>query len=100
MIHTDMFHDLLTSSHIKIILIVMNSTDDNHVAMLLEEIRDQNKALLEGMKDLPTRQEYGELKHTVDGIEDNVRIIKSVVTDQRKQLQDHEHRIGGLETAR
>lgn len=100
MIHTDMFHDLLTSSRLKIILIAMRNTDDNHIVILLEEIRDQNKALLEGMKDLPTCKEFNELKHTVDSIEGNVRIIKAVVTDQSKQLQDHEHRIGGLETAR
>lgn len=78
----------------------MSNIDNNHIAILLEEIRDQNKVLLEGMKDLPTRQEFNELKHTVDGIEGNVRIIKAVVTDQSKQLQDHDHRIGDLETAR
>lgn len=39
------------------------------------------------------REEFDELKQ-------DVKVIKAAVTDLSRQVNDHEHRIGNLETAR
>ena len=78
----------------------MSNADDNYIGVILEEIRDQNKAVLEAVGDiqkqvaeLPTiRKDLGELT-------DDMKIVKAAVSDQSKQLQDHERRIGNLEAA-
>ncbi len=91
----------------------MSDTDDNYLGILLEEIREQNKALLEGMKDLPTRWEFNELRHDVDGLKQSssvlkvaiadlshdVTAIKAAVSDNGRELADHGHRTIQLEAA-
>jgi hypothetical protein len=78
----------------------MSNADDNYTGLLLEQIRDQNKAVLEAVGDMraelkrvPKREEFDELKQ-------DVKIIKAAVTDLSRQVNNHEHRIGNLETAR
>jgi hypothetical protein len=77
----------------------MSDTKDDYIGLLLEEIRDQNKAVLEAVGDmqskvsnLPTRDEFVELKQ-------DVKVIKAAITDLSMQQMDHEHRISRLETA-
>lgn len=72
--------------------------NDDHVGVLLEKIVDQNQAVLEAVSDmqqkinqLPTRDEFTELKN-------DVQVIKAAVTDMSQQLNDHEQRITTLET--
>jgi hypothetical protein len=74
----------------------MNDIDsnDSYLGVLLEEIRDQNKAVLEAVGGIqqkvdnqPTRDEFNELKG-------DVKVIRVAVTDQSNQLRDHESRIG------
>jgi hypothetical protein len=67
----------------------MNSSDDNYVGLLLEQIRDQNKAVLEAVGDirakvenLPTRDEFNELKQ-------DVKTIKAAVTATNRDLAKH-----------
>jgi hypothetical protein len=73
------------------------SKDTRYLAMLLEQMSGQNKAILEAMGDiqykvtgLPTREEFNELKQDVE-------IIKAAVTDTSRQVHDHERRITRLE---
>jgi hypothetical protein len=77
----------------------MSSDDARYFGILLEEIRDQNKAVLEAVGDiqaqvriLPTRAEFEELRQ-------DVKVIKAAVTDVSHQVTDHEHRITRLEAA-
>lgn len=74
-------------------------SDQDYTAILLEEIRDQNKAVLEavgGMRkelaDVPKHDEFDELKQ-------DVKVIKAAVVDLSHQVADHEHRITRLEAA-
>ena len=67
----------------------MSSSDDNYVGLLLEQIRDQNKAVLEAVgdiqrkvADLPTRAEFNELKQ-------DVKTIKAAVTETNRDLAKH-----------
>ena len=77
----------------------MSDSEDNYIGVLLEQIRDQNRAVLEAvgsmqeeLKRVPKREEFDELKQ-------DVKVIKAAVTDLSHQVTDHEHRIGHLESA-
>jgi hypothetical protein len=67
----------------------MNDSDANHVGVLLEQIVSQNQAVLEAVGDirakvenLPTRDEFNELKQ-------DVKTIKASVTDLSRDLKKH-----------
>ncbi len=70
--------------------------DKDYMAVLLEVIRDQNKAVLEAIADIkrtvtnqPTRLEFEELRQ-------EVAVMRAVVNDLS---HDHERRITRLEAA-
>jgi wobble nucleotide-excising tRNase len=46
---------------------------------LLEEIRDQNKAILEGQKDQATRADMHRIEERLDVLESDVQVIKQAV---------------------
>ncbi len=88
----------------------MSNSDDNYIGVLLEDIRDQNKAVLEAVGDIQKQvAELPTMKEDIKELKDDMKIIKAAVTDQGKpgfrlrrpgkQLNDHEHRIGDLEAA-
>ena len=67
----------------------MSDADVNHLSVLMEQVVDQNKAVLEAVGDiqakvanLPTRDEFNELKR-------DVRIIKAAVVDLSRDLAEH-----------
>jgi Tfp pilus assembly protein PilO len=73
--------------------------DTDYMAVLLEEIRDQNKAVLEvvgdmqqQLADVPKRAEFDELRA-------DVRVIRAAVADLSVQVSDHEQRMTRLEAA-
>lgn len=75
-----------------------NSDDNNYIGVLLEEIRDQYKAVPEAvgamreqLQQIPKREEFEELK-------DDVKIIKATVTDLSHQVTES-RRIGRVEAA-
>ena len=64
----------------------MSDADVNHLSVLMEQVVDQNKAVLEAVgdirakvEDLPTRDEFNELKR-------DVKTIKAAVTDLSHDL--------------
>lgn len=61
---------------------------DYHI-LLLEEIRDQNKALLEGQKDQATRADINWVGQRLDALESDVRVIKAAVGDVSRDLAEH-----------
>ncbi len=61
---------------------------DYHI-LLLEEIRDQNKALLEGQKDQATRADINRVGQRLDALESDVKVIKSAVTATNRDLAEH-----------
>ncbi len=71
----------------------------NHLNVLVEHVLDQNRAVLEAVSDirttvknLPTRDEFEELKQ-------DVQIIKAAVTATNHDLAVLEHRVSRLEAA-
>ncbi len=72
--------------------------DDHYEGAILEEIRDQNKAILEGLAPLlPMSRVVDQLKEDVAELKIDVKAIKAVITDHSGQLNNHETRITQLE---
>jgi hypothetical protein len=57
--------------------------------ILLEEIRDQNKALLESQKDRATRADINRVGQRLDALESDVKVIKAAVVDVSRDLAEH-----------
>ena len=67
----------------------MSDADVNHLSVLMEQVIDQNRAVLEAVgdirakvADLPTRDEFNELQR-------DVKTIKAAVTDLSRDLEKH-----------
>jgi hypothetical protein len=78
----------------------MTSKNDNshYQGALLEEIRDEIKAVHESVAPMPTLcRDVSQLKDDVSQLKTDVATIKAVVTDQSSQLKDHEKRVTTLE---
>jgi chromosome segregation ATPase len=74
--------------------------DKDYSAALLEEIRAQNKAVLEYVGELPgIKKDMAELKEDVAVLKSDMTVVKAASTDISHQLDDHEHRITRLEAA-
>jgi polyhydroxyalkanoate synthesis regulator phasin len=74
--------------------------DKDYSAALLEEIRDQNKVILEYVGELPgIKNDIAELKDDVAVLKSDMKVVKAAITDISHQLADHEHRITRLEAA-
>ncbi len=73
---------------------MQDDEDRNHYSgVILEEIRDQNKAILEGLQPIPQMaKDISKLKDDVFELKNDVKAIKAVITN-------HEGRIIHLETA-
>ncbi len=67
----------------------MSNVDDNYISVLLEQIRDQNKAILEGQKDQATRADINRLGQRLDALESDVQVIKAAVVDVSRDLAEH-----------
>lgn len=61
----------------------------DHMEVLLEQVVSQNKAILEGIKSLPTRADFNELKQDVTELKQDVKSIKAAVTDASHDLTEH-----------
>jgi hypothetical protein len=73
--------------------------DTDYSAVLLEQLVDQNKAVLEAVGDiqrkvanLPTRDDFDELRR-------DMKTTMSALRDVSGQVADHEIRISALEAA-
>lgn len=81
---------------------------------MLEEIRDEIKAVHELVEDVPKRWEFNGLLRDVDGLKQNmsvvkvavadlsqdVKAIKAGVADNSRDMSKQEHRIARLEAAK
>ncbi len=78
----------------------MSKRDDDYTGLILEEVRDQNKAILEAL--VPMKQiskDVSELKEDMREVKSDIKAIKAVVKEHNTELADHEQRITVLETA-
>lgn len=78
----------------------MPNDDINYLSVLLEEIKSQNKAVLEAVADMQRNvAELPAIKEDIGELKQDMKIIKAAVTDLSHQVHDHEHRISRLEAA-
>lgn len=79
----------------------MQGDTSHYEGALLEDIKDQNKAILESLgalKGVPAKLD--DLTDDIAELKSDMKVIKSVVKDQSNELNDHEKRITSLETVR
>ncbi len=89
----------------------MSNTNDNYMAVLLEQIRDEVRSVHEAVVDAPTRGEFIELRHdvaelkqdthvlkaAVADLSQDLKVIKAAVSDNGRELVDYGQRIAKLE---
>lgn len=76
----------------------MTISDDNYLGVLLEEIRDQNRAVLEAVGDMQKNvAKIPGIESDIHELKQDMKIVKAAVTDLSHQVNDHEHRITRLE---
>lgn len=74
------------------------STDENYIGILLEEIRDQNKAVLEAVGGVQANVETIPMLHESLGeLTAEVKTIKVAVTATNRDLADLDGRVARLE---
>lgn len=74
----------------------MTDKDTEHYeGALLEEINSKVDRLTEALADVPAR--VCSIDERLSIVETDVKVIKAAVTDQSKQLHDHEQRLTQLE---
>ena len=74
-------------------------SDQDYTAIILEEIRDQNKAVLELVSDLPTKREFNELKDDVSELKSDVKVVKVAIIDLTRKTNDLDRRVSVLEAS-
>lgn len=78
----------------------MTTDDINYFSVLLEEIKSQNKIVLEAVSDMQRNvAELPAIKQDISELKQDMKIVKAAVTDLSHQVHDHEHRISRLEAA-
>jgi len=78
----------------------MPDDTSHYEGALLEEIRDQNKAILEGLQPMPQLvNDVTQLKDDVSDIKTDIKTIKSAVKDQSRVLNNYEKHVTALEAA-
>jgi len=74
--------------------------DKDYQTVLIEQLVDQNKAILEYVGQLPSiTRDIVHLKEDVAELRSDIKIVKAAVTDLNQQAANHEHRITRLEAA-
>lgn len=73
-------------------------TNNNYHDVLLEEIRNQNKTVLEYVSEMPKIvARLTDIEQDVVELKQDMKIVRAAITDISHQQQDHERRISQLE---
>jgi len=71
----------------------------DYATILLEEIRDQNKAILEGLREVPKRVEFNELKQDIAELKQDMKVVKAAVQATNRDLAALDQQVTRLEAA-
>lgn len=80
-------------------MIAIMTKDDEHTNIILEEIRDQNKALVEAVGQMQEKMETLASKEDVARLETKVDTIQAAVRDTNKDVAELDQRVTTLEQA-
>ncbi len=80
----------------------MNSIDDStYIGVILEEVRDQNKLVLEAVGDMKKNiDKIPKIEADVVELKQDMKVVKDVVKDISAHINNHELRITKLELGR
>jgi len=71
---------------------------DNYMGVLLEEIRDQNKAILEAVGDMQAHvTKIPAIQNDTTDLKQDMKVIKAAVTDISHDVQGLDQRVTRLE---
>lgn len=74
--------------------------DKDYQTVLIEQLVDQNKAILEYVSGVPAMAARLErVEQDVSELKQDMKIVKAAVTDVSQQVANHERRITRLEAA-
>lgn len=73
--------------------------DKDYQAVLLEQIRDQNKAILEGQKDQASRADIRRLEQDIGELKDDMKVVKAAVKATSRDVVTLDRRVTRLEAA-
>ena len=74
--------------------------DKDYQTILIEQLVDQNKAILDYVGELPgIKRDIAQLKENVSELQSDMKIVKAAVIDLSQQVGNHERRITRLEAA-
>lgn len=76
----------------------MTDPDNNYIAILLEQIRGQNEALLEGNVHIYERLDKVPTKDGLTEIRQDLKVVEAVVKDISRQIHGFERRLISLES--
>ena len=75
------------------------SKDENYIAVVLDQIRDQNDAVLEAVGQMQEQMNTLATKDELQIVADDVKTIKAVLTDTNKDVASLDRRLTLLEQA-
>jgi len=73
--------------------------DKDYTNLLLEQIRDEVKAVHELVADVPKMSDFRRLEQRVDTLHADVKVIKSVVRSHSGKLAELDARVSSREAA-
>jgi peptidoglycan hydrolase CwlO-like protein len=75
-------------------------TDNNYTDVLLENIQDQNKAVLEAVADIRQKVEpISSMQEDISVLKHDMQAVKAAVTETNQDLGDLKQRVEHLESA-
>ena len=78
----------------------MSNDDINYFSVLLEEIKAQNKAVLDAVGDMQRNvAKLPSMEQDISELKQDTKIVKAAVTDVSRQVHDHERQIAQLKAA-
>lgn len=75
------------------------SNDTEYTNLILEEIRGQNKVVIEAVGQMQEKMETLATKEALQVVADDVAIIKHALKDTNKEVEDLDRRVTVLEHA-
>jgi len=79
-------------------LLSMRDEAIDHLSVLVKQVVHQNRAILEGISSLPTRDDLHRLEDKIDGLDKRMTVVEEAVKDVSRELAahigDHNHRSG------
>ena len=68
----------------------MSNTDGNYIGVLLEQIRDQNQAVLEAVGDIQRKvARLDDIERDVVEVKQDMKVVRAAVVDVSRGLEQH-----------